>query len=658
MLRKIYKIKIITVMITAVALFGACSDYLDLIPDDLPTIDIAFSERDEAVGYLATCYSYFPKDGSLKSDAAIMGGDEYWSLEYSLSNAGWSEAFRIAQGLQNSEIPLCSGAWSSLYNGLRDCNIFLENIDKVPDILELELRRWKSEVTFLKAYYHFYLLRMYGPIPLIKTNLPIGAPPEEVRVSRNTAEECFDYIVELLDKVLDSQALPFILDDPTNEMGRITHPIAAAFKAKVLVFAASPLFSGNEEMAPLENNDGTKLFNQNKDEAYLKAKWAKAMEACKEAIDLCHETNVKLYKFKPVTFADIQLPDTILYQMSVRLAFTERWNSEIIWANTQTPKSDNEYLQRVSAPVYEAALYPDYYNWFTYVSPTLKIAEMFYTKHGVPIDEDLEWKNRDLYALRTGTSAEKYQIRPNYTTIELHYDREPRFYAGLGFDGGQWYGQGAAREGSDVANYLYMACRVGGAQQKRGPEIGTFTGYFPKKIIHYRNAQTGMNGLDASRHSVTWYPWPIMRLADLYLLYAEAINEAEGPNGAHSSEMFAYIDSVRLRAGVPGVKEAWDNFVGVAKYNGYSGMRDIIHRERLIELSQEGQRFWDLRRWREAPDEYRKNITGFKLNESAPEKFYQPVIIAQQSFTVKDYFWPITTSVRENNMNLVQNLGW
>lgn len=116
----------------------------------------------------------------------------------------------------------------------------------------------------------------------------------------------------------------------------------------------------------------------------------------------------------------------------------------------------------------------------------------------------------------------------------------------------------------------------------------------------------------------------MIRLADLYLLYAEAINEAEGPNGAHSAEMFQYIDAVRTRAGIPDVKTAWDQYsTSPGRYNTKAGMRDIIHKERLNELAFESQRFWDLRRWKEANTEYAKNIYGFRVLSVTPEDYYK-----------------------------------
>ena len=89
-----------------------------------------------------------------------------------------------------------------------------------------------------------------------------------------------------------------------------------------------------------------------------------------------------------------------------------------------------------------------------------------------------------------------------------------------------------------------------------------------------------------------------------------------------------------------------------------AGMREIIHRERLIELSFESQRYWDLRRWKEASTEYQKGIYGFRVSAPAPKDYYQKTLIANQNFGLRDYFWPIPTYYIARNPNLVQNLGW
>jgi hypothetical protein len=617
-----------------------------VVPDDgIPTLDNAFAMRSEAERYLFTCYSYMPRDGSLPNDPAITGGDEFWSVIDPPSSYNYGDAmFKIARGFQNANSPIAGGYWTSLYQGLRVCNIFLDNIDKVPDLDLWEREQWIGEVIFLKAYYHFYLVRMYGPVPLLKENISINASPEAVKVPREPVDNCFAYISELLDKAIP--LLPMTIVNPTNDLGRITKPIAAALKAKVLVTAASPLFNGNSDQATLANKDGTKLFNSDFDPA----KWDSAVVACKKAIDICHQANISLYRYQPR--ATVNLSDTIKQELTIRNTFTERWNSEIIWANTQTSQSDLIITQeRAGPPNLDKTRWPDNERLRAQLQPPLKIAEMYYTNHGVPITEDKNWQLIDLLALREGTDAEKYYIKKGYTTAQLNFDREPRFYASLGFDGGMWYGH--RNYGNNPDEYFWIACRPGGAQASVGPYWGPFTGYYWKKHVHFENVQNGTN-----TYSVNVYPWPIMRLADLYLLYAEALNEVEGPNGTHSNEMFGYIDMIREKAGLAGVKYSWDTYTNNKKYGDQNGMRQIIHRERLIELSLEGQRFWDLRRWKEAPEAFDVPVESYSLTSREPEQYYQRKVIARQTFSIKDYFWPIQISVIENNPNLVQNIGW
>lgn len=642
MLRNIIKFRFFITIIASLS-FNSCADYLNVIPDGIATIENAFTMRSEAEKYLFTCYSYMPKDGSLAADPAIMGGDEFWSVINPNPPVYNDEMFRIARGFQNSISPLGNSNWINLYRALRDCNIFLENVDKVPDLSIYERNIWKAEVTFLKAYYHFYLVRMYGPIPLIKTNISITADDLEVKVSREPVDSCFNYIVSLIDEAVPNLMLN--VDNPTKELGRITQPIALAWKAKVLVTAASPLFNGNSDQATLSNRDGTRLFNT----TYEESKWTKAMEACKVAIDMCHSVGMQLYQYKP-QFSQYKLTDTTLLELTIRNTFCEKWNSEIIWANTQTGSGNMLLLQRLSTANLDSR-YGDNSVLRSQLQPPLKIAEMFYTDRGVPISEDIKWQNINPFALRTAEAAEQLYIKKGYTTIELHFDREPRFYASLGFDGGIWYGQGKYESKPD--ELFYIACRIDGTQATKGANFGPYTGYFWKKCVHFQNVQSSTSGYD-----INYYPWPIMRLADLYLLYAEAINEAEGPEGTHQNELFNYIDMIRARAGLEGVKKSWDTYTSNTKYQTQLGMRQIIHQERLIELALEGQRFWDIRRWKEAPDHYKRVLEGWKLNEGDPAKFYQKIPLIKQNFAIKDYFWPIQDSYIENNRNLVQNIGW
>ncbi len=618
--------------LTASCLFS-CKKYLDVVPDNIATLKHAFAMRNEAEKYLFTCYSYMPKTGDYNGTPAMLGGDEIWEIDVQQFQSIYKD---LAKNQQNIVNPIGGGFWPNMYLALRDCNIFLENIEHVPDIMPYERQQWIAEAKFLKAYYHFWLVRMYGPIPLIKTNLPLGSTVEKVRVSRDPVDSCFNYIVQLLDEAKDH--LPLQINDPLY-YGKITKPIAYTLKAKVLAYAASPLFNGNTEQAGLINRDGTRLFSQTQSQE----KWAVAAEACKRAINVCDSAGIKLF-YHPANISQVTLSDTIRTQMSLRMAVTKPWNDEIIWANTQ---SWVDWTQRVGSPALQPAVQTRIWADQRYDAP-LKIVESFYTKNGVPINEDKTWNYAQRYETKIGTPAYKLYIRSGYTTANMNFDREPRFYAYLGFDGGVWYGQGRWDD-KNVGNLFYLQNRLGQENGKASEYQGPNTGYPVKKIVHPENAQS------PTAYTVVPYPYPLLRLSDLYLLYAECANEANGPVG----DALTYINLVRQRAGIPDVQVAWQTFSSnPTKYATKEGFRNIVHNERQNELCFEQQRFWDLRRWKTAIIEVNKPIQGWNVFGSSISDYYRVTNKFSQKFTLKDYFWPISENDLTINPNLVQNLGW
>ncbi len=615
----------------------SCKKYLDVVPDNIATIEYAFRMRTTAKKYLYTCYSYIPNQADISS-GFMFTGDDMWYPSYPNGSAPWE----IARGSQNINSPYLdywngAGANKPMWRGLRECNIFLENVELVPDLDSIEKEQWIAEVKFLKAYYHFFLMTLYGPIPVIRNNLSIAAGVDDVKVTRRSVDEVVDYIVELLDEA--SEGLPNAVQDPMAENGRITLPIAKALKAKVLVYAASPLFNGNPDYSGFINKDGTQLFSQTSSPE----KWQKAANACKEAIDLCESLGYELYKFT-LTNQTLAISEETKIQMNVRNSFTERWNSEVIWAD---PNSYTATIQNQSTPRYDLSVFGNSIirgNW----GVPLKVVSQFYTKNGLPINEDKTWSYSSRFNLRTATVADKYCIKPDYVTAAFNFDREPRFYATFGFDGGIWYGQGKY---DDNDTYV-LQCKVGQPAGKTNPTGFAASGYYPKKYVYYTNIAS----TTANTNTITDYPWVLMRLSDLYLLYAEAINEAEGPaNG----EAYKYLNLIRERAGIPTVEDAWTNFsTNPSKFTSKEGLRDIIHRERYIELALEGHRRWDVRRWKEAPVELTKPITGWDVDQETSAAYYREKVIFRPTFTLKDYFWPIREYDLIINKNLVQNPGW
>nr|WP_262919459.1 RagB/SusD family nutrient uptake outer membrane protein [Niabella hibiscisoli] len=367
-------------------------------------------------------------------------------------------------------------------------------------------------------------------------------------------------------------------------------------------------------------------------------KWKRAAEACKEAIDACEAVNIRLHVYPRPPYA---LSDTTLIQLSLRNAVTDDdWNEELIWGSSVASTNN---LQAVTVAHFNL-LYGASSAAIADQGATYKTTQFFYTKNGVPINEDNSLDFSNPTTLRTGTAAEGLNNTQNYVSARINFDRENRYYAFLGFDGGIWYMPSSLGDQTT----LRVEGRAGG--RSTGTPM-PLTGLFAKKLINLKFAWLASNGITNQR-----YPWPIMRLADLYLLYAEALNESEGP----VANVFTYLDLIRTRAGLKGIKESWDTYSNnPSKYTTKDGMRTIIRQERTIELCFEGSRFWDVRRWKIAGAELNTNVQGWDVNQSAPELYYRLTTFAAQRFvSPRDYLWPIAESNLLVNDNLVQNPGW
>ncbi len=248
----------LTILCVMTILTPSCDDYLNVVPDKVSTLENAFSNEYEASKYLATCYSYLPEFGNVHKNPAFFCGDEAWLPEATLAQKTVG-AWKIARGAQGTNEPILN-FWSGRYEGsdmfdaIRHCNTFIEKIPSVLGLSEDKIKRWQAEAKFLKAYYAFYLLRNYGPIPLFKENISLSASDGSLFQERQAVDKCFDYIAELIDEA--AAGLPLTIVDEAGELGRITLPAALAIKAKILTTAASPLFNGNVEFQSMQNSAG------------------------------------------------------------------------------------------------------------------------------------------------------------------------------------------------------------------------------------------------------------------------------------------------------------------------------------------------------------------------------------------------------------------
>lgn len=620
------------------ASFTGCRDYLDVIPDNIATIEKAFTNRVSAEKFLFTCYSYMPQHTDPEKSPGFLAGDDMMTNYDDPLVPDYPNviAARISLRQQNINNPLLN-YWDgeqgvrSLFQGIRYCNMFIEEIHNARDMSQDEIAQWTAEVKSLKAYYHFYLLRLYGPIPVIKENMGLNTSPEKVSLFREPVSEVIDYICELIDEaVVDLPPDSYL---PTEDLGRITKPIALAIKAQARLWDASPLFNGNKDYSNFIDKRGIHLVTQE----YSAEKWAIARDAAKEAIEAAEAIGKSLFYYQVAP--GYSFSDQTIAKLNIRGAFSQPWNNEIIWGDTH----NTQYLQYHSQPRFSES---DAFGPFMHHSGTLRMAQLFYSDKGIPIEEDPSYyPSSQWYGLQTATEVDKYNISVGYETVNLHFHREPRFYANLGFDGSTWYGN-AKKDDNTLsvvkAKFLQPTGDVG------RPNNVNATGYFPKKYLNFETV------LSNTSWTQKRYSFPIIRLADLYLMYAEASNESQGPN----AEVFKYLNPIRKRAGLNGVEASWANSTNPNKPQSKEGLREIIQQERLIELAFESSRFYDLRRWKLAKEYLSMPMQGWDISGKTSVDYYRVTTRRSNEFTTRDYLWPIKLDNLLTNSNLVQNPGW
>lgn len=655
---KYHQMKKIMTIIAIFFLMGLVScNFLDVVPNDTATLDDAFSNRSVAEKFLRTCYSYLPDPtNSFYYPGWWCSRDELdWG--YEIRN-GYTVAGGIALGLQNTNNPYMN-YWSgtrggkALYVGIRDCNIFLENINIPKDVSPDERKRWIAEVKFLKAYFHFFLMQLYGPIVLIKDNLPLSASSEEVKVYREPVNECVDYIVELLDEAIPD--LPAVLPDPSSEQGRISQIIALAVKAKVLVWGASPLFNGNTDYSGWIDNRGKQLIPS----VYDNSKWGKAAVALKEAIDVSEMNGLSLYQFNKFAGGaqTFKMNDTLVTEMTIRKAITEdvERNTGVIWATQEAFDSGKGAYGYAPFGNLIRQLFPEMYttdqpSGIGYFSASWHMADLFYSNNGVPIAEDKDYNYAGRFDLHKAAPADNHQsyIAMGQTTINLHFNREPRFYADLGFDRSFYeIATGTTDGGASFSPYLKM--RIG--EMYANP---IKIGYAVKKIVPFE-ASCSQGDIN-KKYEAHDYRFPLIRLADLYLLYSEALNEIKDQP---DPEVYQWIDMVRNKAGLKGVLESWTNYSKYpAKTTNKDGMREIIRKERMIELAFENQRWWDVRRWKIADQYWTLVPTKWNNSKDLSLTYKAEEYDDGVKVSFKDYLFPLTDMDIRINSNLMQTYGW
>ncbi|MDR2086617.1 MAG: RagB/SusD family nutrient uptake outer membrane protein [Dysgonamonadaceae bacterium] len=645
---------------------SACSDYLDIVPDNTLTLDKIFIKRDQAYYALADAYSYLPHEERGAVSTWLLG-DEYCGFE---GDRDWHRSLRIMRGEQSATSPeLCW--WSggkgsqdefphpSLYAGIRQCNIFLENIDKVKDMGDVEKNDWKGQVTFLKAYYHFLLLKEYGPIVISDHAVAPDAMGEDLFPRRSKVEDCFNYIIQTIDA-----AIPMLKDDRAgvNEYGQVDKVVATAIKARVLLFRASPFYTNRDYFGGfIDHFDDEPFFPVNDDDAKKKTKWKEAVAAIDTAINRCLANGMDLYSYNraPYTYDRKffeENPEKMQTYYNVRMAIVDPWNRELIWGISnldQHPFRAGELAQgtNIMLPPGYAGIVNQNGNAHQELSASYAMLERFYTKNGLPVDEDRSFNYNERLSIITTPGVNDsafagYQglIQPEAESLNLYFNREVRFYANMGITGGYW------RSHENLITTRFYAGKEGGFQTMYGKNYNLYSGIGIQKWSH-PETKAG----DWSRSVL--YPYPLMRMADLYLMKAEALNEYLD---APTQEVYDAINKVRRRAGIPDVEVAWSSPDAKTpnKHASKEGMRDIILHERSIELAFEGSRYWDMVRHNRAISTFSAPVYGWANREETASTFFVLQTKQVNKISSTSLLFPIPEKELNINSNLRQNPGW
>ena len=521
--------------------------------------------------------------------------------------------------------------YGDCYKYIRQANIFLQKAHPImttgtqgDQLLEDELTQMKANVRFMRAFYHYLLFEQYGPIILVKDK--IYNATEDQDVPRNTVDEVIEYIDSELTAVASELTQEPIFEDKDYRAWP-TQGVALAVRAKLWLYAASPLLNGGyREALSVTNPDGTRLFPD-----YDAGKWEKALAACKDFIDYAEAGRYELYKeYKDDNGAVID-PDKSVYNLF------QKYTHEIIWAtaNNDWGGMNGDAFDRRIAPRCEK-------NGLGSTGVTQELVDAFYMKDGFPVSATAYLPQSTLYQ-EEGYGTYKDQndnFSKKYTNVTVsnrYLNREPRFYNTVFFNGRQW----------PVSCNQVLFYNGGNSGVQEGQ--ATLTGYMLFKRFNRSVSLTNPGVASQFRPSI------IFRLADFYLMYAEAANEVN-PNDAR---VLKYLNLVRERAGLPDIET-----LNPAIRGNQELQRAAIQRERQIELATEGQRYFDVRRWMIADKngEGRQNgyVHGMNVRGESNDKedFNRIVEASQIVFNRKMYLYPMPDSEMRKTKNLVQNPGW
>lgn len=513
--------------------------------------------------------------------------------------------------------------WARLPQLIREANIFIENVHPLPEqgISATEVTYMKAEMRFMIAYYYYLLSNTYGPVPFKPNYI---APTDFNLADLMEGQRPYYEVVDWVDKELKEVAeiLPAKYTE-ARKYGRATSIMCLAVRARMLLFAASPLVNGNPDYANHKNKDGENLFSTTED----KSKWAYAAQACKELIDAAEAAGHKLYTENN--------PDgTIDPFMSYQNLFLTRYdegNTEILFARP----GGSEYGE------YEKHATPAASGGSGGLGVTQSLVDAFFTENGLPINDDSEYVESGFSGSDETRDNTVWDTEVNggaitkSGTYKMYCHREPRFYITVSYNNSYF------TQEKRLFNFF------NGSADNPHTHDAPQNGYLIRKKIS--------PDLNVKQGTYKYRPGIVYRLGEAYLNYAEALNESDPGN----VEILYYLNKIRERAGIrqytTGATDK--NYIHV-DLNDQAEMRKLIRAERRVELSCEGIRYDDLRRWKEAENVLNGDFYGMNFSGKDPSSFYVRTPYLKRVYKKAYYWFPIHQSEMDKNDKLVQSPYW
>lgn len=536
--------------------------------------------------------------------------------------------------------------WNSYYNMIRTAQYFLNGIDLCQDekLTENERVWWKGEAKFLQAYYYFLLISEYGPVPIID-HIYEGAELDAVLntgLPRASFDDCVNYIDSLLVEAIKDLDLFYIESSP-ERAGRASQCSAWFLRSRLWLYAASPLYNGMKSaegkvythLAPKGAN-GESLINSNFDIE----KWKKAMDYAKEAIMTARSASRDLYK-----------PG----MSGVDNGYMAYWKT-MNYTRGGDPSVENIfYKQNYSTSNTRQHGLPSTWGGWTGICPTQNHVDEYFMANGLLPEDDEKYKNT--------SGFETYDKEGKQIQLYKKYkSRDPRFYVNILFPGQYSYAvlgneqesfnsrwaYNTTQEWTDYVWYRPFNDGPDGYQSKSGRDF-TSTGYLLIKFTGKADNKTAKGD----------YAVSVFRYAELLLNYTEAAFEyyvASGIDPLGREDVFTYWDEIRARVQLPDIRSAYKK-AGITLT--VSKLRQLIRREREIELAFEGHRYYDNRRWliaeREGGDKCGLDV--YK-NEDDPAFWNEKFVFETRYWDDKMYFMPIPQAEIDKNPLLTQNALW